>query len=384
MSTAGRAIYADHAATTPVRGEVVDLMTLILREEFANPSSANYEPGRIARSRINTAREQVAKAIGADAAQITFTSGSTESCNLAIIGTMQRILGERPKMVAISTEHPCVHEPMKAVAAAGGEYVTVPVGPHGRPDLKTLESSIDERTGLVAAMLVNNETGVVNDVAAISEIAHQHGALMLCDATQGIGRLEVDVNELGCDFLAYTGHKIYGPKGSGCLWRRRGLALNPLFHGGGQEQALRPGTENVAGIAGFGLAAEMISHNVAANREHLGKLTEQLEGELSSALPGLRIHGAATERAPGSTFITLPGLPRGWLAQCSQICCSGGSSCHSGSSHGATTLLAMGIAESEAANAIRITLGLGTTIEEVGMIAAAVIAGAQRLQQQDQ
>jgi len=372
-------LYADHAATTPCRPEVAELMRRVLVEDFGNPSNINYPLGRAARAHLDTARERVAAAIAAQPAQITFTSGSTESCNLVIQGVMQRLIGERPRLVAAATEHPCVLEPMQVIGAAGGDFHACPVQPSGALGLHALRELVDERTALVGVMLVNNETGVVNPVAEAAEICHRYGALLLCDATQAIGRLTVDVDALGCDFLCYTAHKIYGPKGSGCLWRRRGLALTPLLYGGGQERGLRPGTENVAGAAGFGLAAELATHDVPGNRSHLQHLSDHLESRLGAAVPGLVVHGSETERAPGTSFVSSPAVPRSWLAQLARISCSGGSACHTGKLEGSAVLHAMGVPEAQCANAVRLSFGRSTSEADVDAVATAMIEGAERL-----
>ncbi|MHC5067783.1 MAG: cysteine desulfurase family protein [Planctomycetota bacterium] len=370
-------MYADHAATTPCREDVADLMREVLVTDFANPSSTRYRAGRTARARIDHARDQVAAALTTTADQITFTSGATESCNLAIWGVAKRLLRQRPVLVAIASEHSCVRMPMQAVAEAGGELRLVPVTSDGVIDYDALSAAIDGRTALVAAMLVNNETGVVHDLPRVAELAHAHGALVLCDATQAIGRLPVTVDDLGCDFLAASAHKFYGPKGSGVLWRRRGLMISPLMHGGGQERGLRPGTENVAGISGLGLAIEQACAEMTITSAHLGACTGHLEERLHAALPGIIVHGQATTRAPGTTMVTLPGLAAGWLAQMGQVACSGGSACATGK--GSATLLAMGIDEAQASNALRLSFGRSTTLDEVAAVAEQIINGAQRL-----
>lgn len=372
-------IYADHAATTPCLPEVADLLRRVLVEDFGNPSSRNHPLGRAARGRIDAARAQVAAALGARDEELVFTSGATESCNLAVIGVIQRLLATRPKLVVIATEHPAVLESARACAAAGAELVVVDVDAEGRPDPAQLAAAIDQRTALVAAMLVNNETGVVHDLPGIAELAHRHGALLLCDATQGLGRLPLAVDELGCDLLACTAHKAYGPKGNGVLWLRRGLFVSPLIHGGGQERGIRPGTENVAGIAGFGLACELVTADLTATAARLERLQATLEQRLAAALPGLVVHGAGTRRAPGTSFVSLPDLPRGWLAQLSAIGVSGGSSCATGEpSH---SLAAMGVPRAQASNAIRVSLGRDNTEAEVATIAQTMIDGANRLRE---
>ena len=372
-------IYADHAATTPCHPAVADLVREVLVADWGNPSSRQYRPGRTARGRIDHARAPGAAALGARDEEVVFTSGATESCNLAIIGVVQRLLATRPRVVVVATEHPAVREAGAACAAAGAELVTVGVDAAGRIDPVALDAAIDQRTALVCAMLVNNETGVVHDLATICQRAHRDGALVLCDATQAPGRIPVDVTALGCDLLACTAHKVYGPKGSGALWLRRGLAISPLLHGGGQERALRPGTENVAGIAGFGLALELATRSLERDAAHLTALRERLERGLGAELPDLVVYGAEAPRAPGTSFVGVPGMPRGWLAQLAGICVSPGSSCASGSREASPVLRAMGVPAEDAANAIRVSLGRETTADEVDEIVAIMARGARRL-----
>lgn len=376
-------IYADHAATTPCLPEAADLVRRVLVEEYGNPSSRQHASGRRARERVEEARARLAGAIGAASEEIVFTSGATESCNLAVIGVVQRLLSRRPRLVIGATEHPAVRESARACGEAGAEVVEAPVDAAGRLDLDRLRALVDDRTALVAAMLVNNETGVLHDVPAVAEIAHRHGALVLCDGTQALGRVRVDVAALGCDLLACSGHKVYGPKGAGCLWLRRGLSLAPLLHGGGQERGLRPGTENVAAIAGFGLAVERVCADLEGAHAHLAHLARLLETRLVDEVDGVRIHGADAPRAPGIVFASCPGLPRGWLSQLVGIAASSGSSCAGATGEGSHTLLAMGVRPEEAANAVRVSLGLGNDEDEVQAIAEALILGARRLRGRD-
>lgn len=373
-------LYADHAATTPCDPAVAELVMKVLVDDWGNPSSRQYALGRSARGRVDTAREQLAAALGAHHAdEVVFTSGATEACNLAVSGVMARSLRQRPRLVVLATEHPAVLASGRACAAAGADLVIVPVDQEGRVDPAALAAAIDDRTALVCCMLVNNESGVVQDVAAAAALAHAHGALLFCDATQALGRMPLDVTGLGCDLLACTAHKAYGAKGAGALWLRRGLGPEPLLHGGGQERNLRAGTENVPAIAGFGLAAQLSRERLADTAAHLSALTASLESRLRAADPGIVIHGAGAPRVPGTTFFTRPGLPRGLLAQLDGIAASAGSSCASGSGKSSHVLAAMGVPAEQAAGAVRISFGRGNAHGDGDRIAAAVQAGAQRL-----
>jgi cysteine desulfurase len=373
-------IYADYNATTPCLPEVVEAMRAALAEP-GNPSSRHHAPGRRAAAALDQARGSVAALIGAEPEQIVFTSGATEACNLAILGVAERLLAQRRRFVFSATEHPAVLEPHRRLRAAKAEVVKVGVDHQGRLDLGALEFAIDESTALVSVMLVNNETGVIHDVADASDAAHAVGALLLCDATQAAGRLPIDVTTLKADFVALSAHKLYGPQGVGALWIRRGLSLEPQILGGGQERGIRSGTHNLPGIVGFGVAAELARRDLAARRAHLGTLTSRLEAALKSALPGLVIQGAATLRAAGTSFVTLPGLPRGWLAQLAEVAASSGSSCASGTGEPSHVLQEMGMSDADAANSVRISLGVPTTAADVDAIAAALIAGAKRLRE---
>ena len=375
MTTA--VIYADYCATTPCLPEAVAAVTDALQAPLGNPSARQHGPGRAAQARIAQARIQVADLLHVAAPEIIFTAGATEACNLAIFGVMASLLATRPRICALAVEHAAIRASLAHLRELGADIVWLPMLSDGSVDLAAARLMIDERTALVCAMLVNNETGVIHDVAAVAEIAHAHGALVLCDATQAPGRIAVDLPALGADLATISAHKLYGPPGVGALWLRRGLALAPLLHGGGHERGLRPGTPNTPGIAGFGVAADIARQRVVARNAHLMRLTGTLEARLRQALPHLVIHG--THRAPGISSLTLPGLRQGWLAQMGDIAASAGSACASGTGDPSQVLTALGVSASDARNTIRISLGEPTTAAEVEHIADTLIRGAQRL-----
>ena len=375
MTTA--VIYADYCATTPCLPEVVAAVTDALQAHLGNPSARQHGPGRAGQAIIDAGRMQVANLLHVAAPEIIFTAGATEACNLAIFGVMASLLATRPSICALAVEHAAIRAPLTHLRELGADIVWLPMLPDGSVDLEAARLMIDERTALVCAMLVNNETGVIHDVAAVAEIAHAHGALVLCDATQAPGRIAVDLPALGADLAAISAHKLYGPPGVGALWLRRGLALAPLLHGGGHERGLRPGTPNAPGIAGFGVAADIARQRLAARYAHLTHLTSALETRLRQALPHLVIHGA--RRAPGISSLTLPSLRQGWLAQMADIAASAGSACASGTGDPSQVLTALGVSASDARNTIRISLGEPTTAAEVDLIAKSLIRGAQRL-----
>jgi cysteine desulfurase len=363
-------IYADHNATTPPLPEVIAAVAACLADGWGNPGSRQHPYGRRALAALDAARGEVAALLGAQPDGITFTSGATEACNLALLGLGERLLATRPRIVVGASEHPAVAEPVRRLAEAGAEVVVLPVASDGRIDGARLAAAVDGRTGLLCLMLANHETGVVHDLATAAAIAHRHGALVVCDATQAIGRLAVDVATLGVDALACTAHKCYGPPGVGALWLRRGLGCSPLLHGGGQEGSLRPGTPNLPGIVGFGVAAAAARRDLPARQAHLAALTGRLEARLRAELPGVTIHGAAALRLPGTSMLTMPGASSGWLLRLEGVAASGGATCSGGGP--SPTLLAMGCCRAEAGNAIRISLGCGTTADEVEAVASAL------------
>jgi len=370
-------IYADYCATTPCLPEAATAVAEVLRAHLGNPSARQHAFGRAAQTVIDTARAQVAGLLHVAEPEIIFTAGATEACNLAVFGVMAALLSSRPRICALAVEHAAIRAPLAHLRELGADIVWLPVSPDGSINLSAARAAINDRTALVCTMLVNNETGIIHDVAAVSEIAHAHGALVLCDATQAPGRIAVDLPALGVDLAAISAHKIYGPPGVGALWIRRGLALAPLLHGGGHERGLRPGTPNTPGIAGFGIAAEIALERVAARHADLTRLTLHLEQRLRFALPQLVIHGV--HRAPGISSLTLPGLRHGWLAQATEIAASAGSACSSGTGDPSHVLTALGVSASDARNTIRISLGEPSIIADIECIAETLIHGAQRL-----
>ena len=370
-------IYADHNATTPPLPAVVAAMTRALGEEWGNPGSKQHAVGRRALALVEAARGEVAALLGARPEDLVFTSGATEACNLAVLGLGERLLATRPRFVTCATEHPAILEPLKRLGEAGAEIVTLPVDGQGRLDPARLDAALDARTGLLALMLANNETGVLHDVAAAAALARSRGVLTVCDATQALGKITVDVAALGIDALACTGHKLYGPQGCGALWLRRGLGLSPLLHGGGQERNLRSGTHNLPGIAGFAAACVAAQTELAARAAHLAGLTAALEQRVRALIPGVVVQGAQAPRIPGTSMFTVPGLPSGWLGTQSEIAVSGGSTCSGG--HGSYVLSAMGWDAAEAGNSVRVGLGIGSTAAEVETIAQSLARGAAAL-----
>ena len=375
-------IYADNAATTPCLPDVAEAVAEACVTHYGNPSSTHYSLGRQARAIIDDTRQSLAKIIGIERAdEISFTSGATESCNMAIMGVIQRCIKTRPRIIAMDTEHPAVLQPLSQLTLAGADVQTVKCEGNGQMNIDHLQSLCNEKTAIVCAMLVNNETGVLQNLNRIGSIAHAAGALVLCDATQALGKVPIENLQHNVDFLAFSAHKCYGPKGVGALWTRRHLSIAPLLLGGGQERARRSGTENVPGIAGWLAALNHLQGPRGAQIEKITRLHKLLEATISDALPEVSINGHDSPRAPGFTSLTLPGLRRGWLAQLHGICASGGSSCASGQNKPSRVLETYGRSREDAANSLRLSLGIHNTDDEVAEIAERVIAGALRLKE---
>ncbi len=347
-------IYLDYNATAPVRPEVIDLVGEIMAT-VGNASSV-HAAGRVARERVETARDQVARLVNADRENVIFTSGGTESDNLALRG-----FGERQLIVAAS-EHGAVLAPSLLYDA---DCIVLPVDGQGLVDLAALEQALAtaKRPVLVSIMLANNETGVIQPVAEIADRVHAHEGIVHCDAVQAAGKISVDIKELRVDALSLSGHKIGGPQGVGALVLREDRVLRAQIVGGGQERGRRSGTENVAGVAGFGLAAELALKDLA-NYAALAERRDRMEREILTASPETRIYSAAAPRLPNTSCLTMPGVKSEtqiMLFDMDGIALSAGSACSSGKIAVSHVLDAMGASEAEAACAIRISLGWGTT-----------------------
>lgn len=372
-------IYADYNATTPCDRKIAERMMEIACEQYTNPSNRASLSGRNARGLIDTAREQVATAVGAAPDEIFFTSGSTEAANTVIFGVMQRLMADRPRILTSAVEHPAVCMPADHCAKAGADWLEVPVDGQGVLDLKALEEQLASPTALVCVMAANNETGVLQPLEEVVRLSHAHGALVFCDMTQMPGKLPFNVHTMGVDFACFSAHKVYGPKGVGAFYKRRGLALSPMVFGGGQEEGLRSGTENVAGIAGFGMAMDKAAREVHQRKAHLEKCTRQLESALRSHLPEAVVQSGRADRIPGTSMLSLPGIKGKWLAQLPGVIASSGSACASLQGKPSHVLLSMGVEEETAMRSIRISLGTPTKEVDVREIAQQLITGGRKL-----
>jgi cysteine desulfurase len=378
-----RFIYLDYQATTPTDSRVVDAMMPYFTEEFGNPHSVQHAMGRRAEAAVERARAQVAELIGADAREIVFTSGATESNNLAIKGAARfaRDKAGRDHVITCATEHKCVLESVRRLEAEGIAVTVLPVLPDGHLDLDRLRAAITERTALVSIMAVNNEIGVIAPMAEIGALCRARGVLFHTDAAQAVGKIPVDVEAMKIDLMSISGHKLYGPKGIGALYvrRRPRVRLEPLIDGGGQERGLRSGTVPVPLAVGLGEACAIAGREMAAEAERLLALRRRLYDGLAGRLTGVGLNGDAERRVPGNLNISFAGVgAEALLARLDDVALSSGSACTSASVEPSYVLRALGLPDALANASLRIGLGRFTTAadvdEAVGRIAEAVEA----------
>jgi cysteine desulfurase len=361
-------IYLDHNATTPVAPSVLEAMTPFLSTEYANPSST-HEPGRRARSALDEARRRVAGFLGAEPGEIIFAGSGSEANNLAIRGAALAsfIRTGRNTVVTQSTEHPSVLEAARALGRLHGLRIkVVGVDRYGTVDLDALRFLVDERTAIVSVQLANGETGTLQPVAEVVDVARRHGAVVHTDASQAAGRLPVSVESLGVDLLTIAGHKMYGPKGVGALYRRAGVELEPIVYGGGQEDGLRAGTQAVALIVGLAAACE-VSRQAASDGGRVRLLRDNLFDAISSGLWNhVYLNGHPKDRLPNTLNISVEGVEgHVVLAAAEGLAASTGSACHSTRHEPSPVLMAMGCSPTRALEAIRLSLGHTTQADEV-------------------
>ena len=369
-------IYLDHNATTPMDPRVLEAMIPYFTENFGNAASRNHSFGWHAEEAVDYAREQVAKLIGADAKEIIFTSGATEGDNLAIKGVYEMYASKGNHIITCTTEHKAVLDTCKHLEKLGAEVTYLDVQPDGLIDLKALEAAMRPTTILVAIMYANNEIGVIQPVKEISAIAKKHGALFFTDGVQAVGKIPVDVIADGIDIMAFTAHKMYGPKGVGALYVRRKnprVKVTAQMDGGGHERGMRSGTLNVPGIVGFGKAAEIARTDMAADTERISKLRDKLENALKQ-IDESYVNGNTTHRLPHVSNISFKyvegeGLMMGFNQN---IALSSGSACTSASLEPSYVLKALGLGDDLAHSSLRFGLGRYTTEEQIDYTIKAV------------
>jgi cysteine desulfurase len=371
-------IYLDHNATTPLDPRVLDAMLPALRDGFGNASSLHHF-GQRARAVLEESRADVAALLGAPASEIVFTGSGTEADNLAVRGLALAAPAERRRVLYTSIEHHAVMNTAKALAAEGFDVEALRATPEGRLDLDDLESKLDERTALVAVMLANNETGVLQPLDRVVERARARGAFVHCDAVQAAGKVPVDVKSLDVDTLAVSAHKLNGPKGTGALWVRRGLKLAPLVRGGSQERNRRAGTENIAGIAGFGRAARLAREEGLLRAAEIAGRRDRLEKRLLG-ISGARVNGTEP-RVPNTTNVSFEGCEAEGLLLALDlmgVAVSTGAACAAGTIEPSHVLRGMGLPLGRVQASLRFSLGPSNTDAEIERAADATAEAVER------
>jgi len=377
-------IYLDHSATTPVRPEVLEAMLPFFGPRFGNPSST-HRWGREARVALDEARERLARALGAHADEICFTSGGTEADNLAVIGAWRALRQSRPAIVSTPIEHKAVLAAVHEIEAEGGVVRVVDVSADGIVDASSFAAAVGDDTALCSVMWVNNEIGTVQDIAALTGAARARGALFHTDGVQALGKVAIDLRSLPVDYLSISGHKVGAPKGIGALFVRRGAPITPMMYGGTQDRGRRPGTENVAMSIGFARAVELAVEEREAETARVRQLRDALEAALLAKIPDAVVHGRGAPRAAHILNISVPGTDSESMLMALDlqgVACSAGSACQSGSIDPSHVLTALRVPHEQAVASIRFSLGSLTTDAHVTRVAElfpALIARARKL-----
>ncbi|QJP33318.1 cysteine desulfurase [Nonlabens sp. Ci31] len=359
--------YLDNNSTTPIEPRVLEAMLPFLKDNFANSSSTHYF-GQTINESVNQARKQIADFINAESKELIFTSGATEAINIAIKGVAESYFSKGKHIITVSTEHKAVLDTCKDLERKGFEVTYLPVQKNGLIDLTELEQAIRLDTILVSAMYVNNETGVIQPIKEISSIAHEKGALFMTDATQAVGKIGINVSELGIDLLCFTGHKMYAPKGIGALYVRNKIKLTPQTHGGGHEQGVRSGTLNVPGIIALAKACEIASQEMEQNQKTISDLRNELENELLK-LPNTSLNCDSAKRIYNTANICFKGQDANVLiGRMKNIAASNGSACSSAVVEPSHVLKAMGFSDDDAFSSLRFSLGKYNTLEDIEIV----------------
>jgi cysteine desulfurase len=370
-------IYLDYNATTPVDEFVLQDMLPFFSIQFANASSKTHFAGRMVSEAVERARNQTAHFLGAENGEIVFTSGSTESINLAIRGAAENYKSKGNHIITWQTEHKAVIDTCHYLENNGFQITRLSVDREGLPDLQDLEKAITTETILIAVMLANNETGVIMPVEQISKIAHDHNCIVFCDATQAAGKIRIDVNELHVDLLCISAHKMHGPKGTGVLFVRRKnprVSIKPILFGGGHENGLRAGTLNVPGIVGLGKACEVANETMWEDSSRISKLRTSFEQIIITNVTGY-VNGSIKHRLPNTTNICFPGIKSSsFITALPHLALATGSACTSALTSPSHVLIAMGLNETDALSSIRFSFGKFNTEEEIKIACDSICA----------
>ncbi|MEE3362342.1 MAG: cysteine desulfurase NifS [Anaerovoracaceae bacterium] len=362
-----RQVYLDYSATTPVKKEVLDEMLPYFCEKYGNPSSL-YSLGEEAAEAVATARKRLAHLINADEDEVYFTSCGSESDNWALFGVTDARKKDGNHIITSSIEHHAILHSCEYLSQRGVEVTYLPIDKNGRVSPEDLEKAIKPGTVLVSIMLVNNEIGTVQPIKKLAEIAHRHGATFHCDAVQGLGNVPIDVKDLGIDLMSFSSHKIYGPKGVGAMYMKKGTKISNYLHGGAQEKSRRAGTENTAGIVGFGKAAELAEINLKDHIERVSGLRDYFIEQVKKNIPDIIINGTMDGRHPGNANITfkyIEGESILILLNEKGICISTGSACSSKSLKPSHVLTALGVPDEMIHGSCRFTVGDFTTKDDI-------------------
>lgn len=375
-------VYLDNNATTPLDPAVAEKMSEFLKEHFGNPSSL-YPIGREVKDIINEAREIIAKAIGASRSEIVFTGSGTEADNFAIRGVLNAF-PEKNEMITSAIEHPAVIQTANFLEQKGVKVSYVPVDEHGMIDLEFLKEAITPQTALISIMFANNELGTIQPIETVSKIAKEKGVLIHTDAVQSFGKIDVDVNALGIDLLSISAHKIYGPKGVGALYIRKGTKISPLIYGGHQEREMRAGTENTIGIVGFGEAVRVIKERGYKDKKRIDKLSESLKRGVEEKIPKVKFNGHEKKRIKGTLNFSFLGLEAEAILLAlatKEIYVSTGSACSEGAEEVSHVLSAIGLRPEIARSSIRMSLGRFNTEEDIDIVLSELPEIVEKLRQ---
>ncbi len=373
--------YMDHSATSPVNPEVLEAMLPYFTESFGNASTL-YALGREARTAMENGRKQVASLIGAKPEEVYFTSGGTESDNIAIKGTASRLKNKGNHIITSDIEHPAVEETCKYLEKNGYQVTYLPVGEEGIVKVSDVEEAITDQTILITVMHANNEIGTIQPIKEIGALAREKGIYFHTDAVQSVGKIPVNVEDMNVDMLSISAHKLYGPKGIGALYIKKGVRVDPLLHGGGHERGMRPGTENVPGIVGLGKACQIAEENLEKNMEYVSSLRDRLIKGVLETIEQSYLNGHPTKRLPNNAnfrFSSIEGESLVLQLDAKGINASTGSACSSKKLEPSHVLMAIGLKEVDAHGSLRISLGTENTTEDIDYTITAIGEVVERL-----